>query len=143
MTSQHSFSHVFCIRREEEITRFRHKLYPRSEKYIPESGLKLIKENSRLPPIAVAHFWFFDAQSRRFCYQKNVESLIEDDFKLNCLRSSKNVSDRLEKLPIRRKHFIKMNLEELHQQIHPKFMNLWKVQKKKLLWLELKCIQRG
>ena len=116
--SQHSFSHAFCIRREDEITRFRHKLYPQSEKYIPESGLKLIKENSRFPPIAVANFCIerlnLDVVGKD--YQKYVESLTNDVIKFNCLRSWENVRDRLEKLPRRQKYLIKMNLDLLPKQ---------------------------
>lgn len=119
--AQHSNYHVFQIMREGERTVLRAKQYMFSSTWVPEGGLKLLKDRaeSEMPISDVAEFRVDHLNLEQVSRDLQKYYMTMDLAKRMVVQSSYDrLRKKLESLPVVQDTFEKMNLGDLRQQVH-------------------------
>ena len=111
----HSFYNCFQITKEDNMTKLRAKPLPQDDKWIPDSGIRLLKENSTFEdPVDVADFRI-DKLELPKVYRDLIKYFkrMPTSVRVKVSTSWDHLRDQLESLPVRQHNLPKMRLETL------------------------------
>ena len=111
----HSFYNCFQIRKENKDTKLRAKPLPQDKNWIPDVGIRLLKENSKFDdPIGVADFRV-DTLNLPKVYQDLLKYFkrMPTQTRMQVSQSWDHLRDQLESLPAKQHNLPKMRLETL------------------------------
>lgn len=119
LLKNHSFYHSFLIKKEKKISVFRAKKYPQNEEWIPEGGIKLLKDNVEFTSVEASDFRVDTLHLDKVfsdLYTKYFPTLELKDRK-EAEASWERLRTVLENLPKRRKNLAPMRILSFPKQI--------------------------
>ena len=111
----HTFPKAFLINRENGLTKLRYKWLPQGPEWLPNSGIKLLKDNPDLGPVGAAPFRFETLEMDEFEASLRTKYLptLSADIRGNVADSWQRLRRKLEGMEKKKATLPKMKLKEL------------------------------